>query len=80
MNIKVSDLKRFASLSSHIKGAGILPIQDYLKFGNGVIQKEVTASFIKFNCHEGTEELLVDEKILFDLVRVTPSEFIKYIN
>lgn len=76
MNIKVSDLKRFATFSSHIKGAGVLPIQDYLKFGSGVIQKEVTASFIKFNCGEATEELLVDEKILFDLVRVTPSEFI----
>lgn len=76
MNINVRTLKNFQSLSSHIKGAGILPIQDYLKFGNGVIQKEVTASFLKFNCTESTEELLVDEKILFELVKVTQSDFI----
>lgn len=76
MNIKTSTLKSFQSLSSHIRGAGVLPIQDYLKFGNGVIQKEVTASFLKFNFAEATEELLVDEKILFELVKVTQSQFI----
>lgn len=76
MNIKVSDLKKFKSYSSHIKGAGILPIQDYLKFGKGMIQKEVTASFIKFDCEDATEELLVEEKVLYDLVSQTPSDYI----
>lgn len=63
-------------MSSHIKGSGILPIQDYLKLGNGMIQKEVTASFIKFDCPDATEEILVEEKVLYDLVNATNSDTI----
>lgn len=76
MNIKVKDLKAFKSYSSNIEGNGILPIQDFLKFGNGLIQKEVTASFLKFDCPDANEEILVDEKTLYNLVGVTPSDVI----
>lgn len=76
MNIKTSTLKKFKEYSSHIKGNGVLPIHDYLKFGNSVIQKVVTSCFIKFDCEESDEEILVEEKALYDLLAITPSDFI----
>ena len=76
MNIKVSDLKKFKTYSSHVEGNGVLPIQNCLKFGKGMIQKEVTSSFIKFDCPEAKEEILVDEKVLYCLVNATASDVI----
>jgi hypothetical protein len=68
MEFKVSDLKKFKSLSSHVRSNGVLPIHDYLKFGGEKIQKVATSSFIKFDCKEANEDLLVDEKTLYDLL------------
>lgn len=71
MNIKVSDLKKFKGLSSHIKSNGVLPIHNYIKFGGGKIQKQSSGAFMTFNCPEADEDILVEEKILYDLLFAT---------
>lgn len=73
MDIRTSDLNNFKKLSSNIKTSGILPIQEYLKFGKGVIQKQVTSSFIQFDCPGVTEDILVEEKVLYDLMNNSSS-------
>lgn len=79
MNIKVSDLRSFAKLSSHIKGSGILPSSNCIKFGGGTIVKNVSSAFVSQNCADSTEEVLVDETVLWPLVNQTYSEFINIV-
>lgn len=79
MNIKVSDLKKFQKLSSNIKPAGVLPILDHIRFGDGTITKTALSSFIVYNCKEATDVVLVDEKMLYNLLAITQSEFINIV-
>lgn len=74
MNIKTSSLKEFQKLAGTIKSNGILSIHDYLKFEHGKITKTVGHAFIQFDCEGITENLLVEEKQLFNLVNGTLSD------
>lgn len=79
MNIPVSDLKRFQKLASHIKGSGVLPVCDYVLFENGKIYKTALDSFIVFDCAEAEGGILVDEKLLYNLLNVTVAPFINIV-
>jgi hypothetical protein len=76
MNIKVSDLKKFQKYAANIKTNKILPIYGYLKFGDGTIVKNISTSFVVFDCEDAKESVLVDEHLLNSLLNVTTSEFI----
>lgn len=76
MNIKLSDLKTFQKLSGHIKASGITPSSECIKFGEGAIIKNVHHAFVSFDCVDSTENILVNEHILWSLVNATSSEFI----
>lgn len=76
MNIKVSDLKKFQTLSSHIQSTGILPASDCIRFGGGAIIKNALSSFISYECSDSNEDILVDEFVLYGLLGNTRSEFI----
>lgn len=76
MEIKVSDLKRFQKASGHIESSGILPIHNYLKFEPGKITKIVTGAFVEFPCQGIDEPVLVDEKMLNNLLNITNSPVI----
>lgn len=79
MNIRVLDLRRFQKLSSHISGSRILPSSNCIKFGGGTMIKNALDAFVSMDCAESTEEILVDESVLWPLVAQTPSEFINII-
>lgn len=76
MNIKVSDLKKFKDLSSHIVGNSILPIYQYIKFGGGKIIKNVNSEFVEFYCADATEDVLIEERLIYSLLGETSSSFI----
>lgn len=77
MNISIKELKRFQSLASHVQGSNILPAHKYLKIGEGKIVKNVSSSFIVYECKAADEgPLLVHEDDLFGLVSETPSAVI----
>lgn len=76
MDIRSSDLKRFLKAAGHIKGSGILPIHNYLKFEPGKITKIVTGAFLEFPCNGIDEPVLVDEKMLSNLLNITNSPII----
>lgn len=76
MNIKVSDLRKFQKLSSHIETSGVSPASDSIKFGDGVIIKNAHSAFVSFDCVDSTESVLVPEHILSSLLKETSSSFI----
>jgi hypothetical protein len=76
MNIKVSDLKKFQRLSSHIKPNGILPASNCIKFGDGKMVKNAHSAFVSYDCPSSTESVLVDEHGLNSVLSNTASEFV----
>ena len=80
MELKVSDLKRFQKASKHIQSNGVLPIHNYLKFEPGKITKIVTGAFVEFPCQGIDEPVLVDEKMLNNLLNITNSPIITISN
>jgi hypothetical protein len=76
MNIRTVDLKKFQGLSSHIQPTGILPSSDCIRFGGGVIVKNALSSFVSFECAASTDDVLVDEFVLYGLLNNTRAEFI----
>lgn len=64
MNITLSDLKQFHRLSSSIKGNNILPILDYVRFGDGKIVKTSLHQFVQFDCPSADTVMLVNEGLL----------------
>jgi len=79
MNIKVTDLKRFQKLASNLKESGIIPMQRYLRFGNGEVCKNIHHSFIKFKMPDANEDMLIPEKDLYSLTQDTVSEYLNIV-
>lgn len=76
MNIKVSDLKGFKDLASHIKRQNRLDIDSFVRFGDGVITKNAYEAAIKFDCADSNEEFIIHEDDLYALISGTPAEVI----
>lgn len=76
MNIKVSNLKKFQKLSSHIRPAGITPASSCIKFCDGKLIKNANSAFIEYDCQDATDNVLVDENVLNSLLKNTISDII----
>lgn len=79
MTIKTSSLKTFQKLAANFKGNGIMPITDYLLFKGGKVTKTVMSSFIQMDCDGIDQEMLVDEKHLYNILNSTASDFINVV-
>lgn len=72
VTISTKEIKDFKAASSFIKSNKLLPILDYLKFGDGVITKTNLSSFISYKTKfDGS--FLVQEDILLNFVSLTSS-------
>lgn len=79
MVIKVSDLRKFKDLASHVRRQKNLDIDSYVRFGGGSISKNAYESCIKFDCADSNEEFLIHEDDLYPLISGTPSETISVV-
>lgn len=73
MDIKVSDLRRFKELASHVRRQKNLDIDSYVRFGDGVIAKNAYESCIQLDCADADENFLIHEDDLYPLIAGTPS-------
>lgn len=78
MVIKVSDLRKFKDLASHVKRQKNLDIDSYVRFGGGSISKNAYESCIKFDCADSNEEFLIHEDDLYPLISGTSSETVSF--
>ena len=76
MKIKTSELRSFLSAGGHIKTNNILPILQYIKFDNGRIIKNNLSEFIVYET-SFAGSILVEERLLSNLVSVAVSEYIE---
>lgn len=73
MNIKVSDLRKFKDLASHVRRQKNLDIDSFVRFGGGAISKNAYESCITFQCPDSNEDFLIHEDDLYPLISGTPA-------
>lgn len=79
MDIKVSDLRKFKDLASHVRRQKNLDIDSYVRFGGGAISKNAYESCIKFDCADANEDFLIHEDDLYPLISGTASPTINIV-
>lgn len=78
IKVSVSDIRSFKKNSSHIRGKGIIPILDYIKFDNGVITKTNINEFVVQESNF-SGAFLIEERILFNFIEYTCASEILFI-
>lgn len=76
MILKTLELRKFFSNASTIKSNGLMPILDFVRVDNNKIIKTNLNAYIIMDITPTNETLLIDEKILNAIVKVTTSDTI----